>query len=72
MADGWFAHVEAVRREELHVETVEGDVVVPVEAIHLDELAGLGQLDLIMIAGKSCDTRMLALLAREHLHDRPS
>ena len=69
MADGWFHHVEAIRRDGLRVEAVEGDLVVAVDAIHLDDLARAGPADLVLIAGKSYDTRLFALLAREHLHD---
>ncbi|WP_236791966.1 ketopantoate reductase family protein [Amycolatopsis sp. GM8] len=69
IADGWPRHVEAVRARGLRVEAVEGDFEVELPAIHLDELAGFGPADLIVVASKSYDTRMMALLAREHLHD---
>lgn len=69
IADGWPQHVEAVRARGLRVEAVEGDFEVEVPAIHLDELAGFGPADLIVVASKSYDTRMMALLAREHLKD---
>ncbi|MCU1437162.1 MAG: 2-dehydropantoate 2-reductase [Naasia sp.] len=69
IADGWFQHVEAVRENGLRVQAVEGDFVTDVRAIHLDELVDYGTADLLLVAGKAFDTRMQALLAREHLHD---
>lgn len=68
VADGWFANVETIRHRGLTVEAVEGHFVAHPRAIHLEELAEFGQADVIVIAGKSYDTRMLTLLAREHLH----
>ena len=70
IADGWPRHVEAVRANGLRVEAVEGDFTVQLPAIHLDEVADFGAADLVIIACKSYDTRLMALLAREHLHSR--
>ena len=69
IADGWFHHVEAIRRHGLRVEAVEQDFAIDVEALHLDELPKFGGADLVVLAGKSYDTRMLALLGRENMHD---
>ena len=68
VADGWFHHVETIRRHGLRVEAVERDFTVDVDALHLDELRTFGRADLVVLAGKSYDTRMLALLGREHTH----
>lgn len=68
IADGWFAHIEAVRRDGLHVQAVEGDFVAKPTALHLDDLGTYGTADLIIVAPKAYDTRLFALLAREHLH----
>jgi len=67
VADGWFAHIEKIRHSGLVVQAVEGEFVAHPPAIHFDELAGFGCADVIVIAGKSYDTRMLAFLAREHI-----
>ena len=67
LADGWFRHVEAVKRGRLITETVEQDFTVPVRALHLDELEAYGPADVIVIAAKSYDTMWMARLARDHL-----
>lgn len=69
IADGWFQHVECIRRVGLRVQSVEGEFTTHPRAIHLDELTDYGTADLVIVAGKSFDTRMLALLAREQLHE---
>lgn len=69
IADGWFAHVEAVRRDGLKVQAVEGEFIANPTAIHLDDLATYGTADLVIVAPKAYDTRLFSLLAREHLHE---
>ncbi len=66
IADGWFQHVESIRENGLRLEAVEGDFTVDVPAIHLDELTDYDTADVIVIASKSYDTHLMALLAREH------
>jgi len=69
IADGWFQHVEAVRKNGLTVQSVEGEFTARPRMIHLDELRDAGTADLVIVAGKAYDTRLLTLLAREHLHE---
>jgi 2-dehydropantoate 2-reductase len=68
VVDAWFPHVEAVRQSGLHVEAVEGEFTADPVYLHPDEVGGVGLVDLVIVAGKSYDTRALALEAREHLH----
>jgi 2-dehydropantoate 2-reductase len=67
LADGWFQHVEAVKRDGLVTETVEQDFTAPVRALNLDELEAYGPADVIVVATKSYDTMWMARLARDHL-----
>lgn len=68
LADGWFQHIETIRSRGLAIEAVDRDFNIAIDAIHLDQLANYGQADVIIVASKSYDTRMMALLARENMH----
>jgi 2-dehydropantoate 2-reductase len=56
MVDPWFKHVYEVNRHGLHVTRPGEDFVVPVRALHLDELSKLAPIDIVMLALKSYDT----------------
>jgi 2-dehydropantoate 2-reductase len=68
LVDQWPAHVEAMRSAGLRVLRPEGEVTLPVEALHLCDLASAGRtFDVVLLAAKSQDTRWLASLAEPYL-----
>jgi len=69
IADPWFQHVEKVRTVGLQVQAVDRDFDVRLHALQMDELDQYGTADVVVISCKSYDTRLMALIAREHLHE---
>jgi len=67
IADPWFQHVEKVRTVGLQVQAVDRDFDVRLRALQMDELDQYGKADVVVISCKSYDTRLMALIAREHL-----
>lgn len=67
LVDGWREHVEAVRREGVHLAGTQGESTVRVPILNLDELARLGEVDIAFIAVKSYDTEDAARRVRDHL-----
>lgn len=60
VADPWYHHVEAIRARGLTVRATDGELNVPIRAIHLDELRRLrGPIDLAIVAVKSYDTEWI-------------
>lgn len=59
--DQWPAQVEALKATGLHVQIPDGDVKVPIRALHLCELAAANlEFDIVLLAVKSYDCRWLA------------
>jgi 2-dehydropantoate 2-reductase len=57
LIDQWPAHVEAMKTQGLHVTMRGEESCVPVQAVHLCELAGLKpQFDIVFLTVKSYDT----------------
>ncbi len=68
IVDQWPAHVEAMRKDGLHVQMPDLDLKVRVKALHVCELASAKpEFDLILLAVKSFDTRWMAELMAPHL-----
>jgi 2-dehydropantoate 2-reductase len=66
----WPAHVEAMRRHGLRIETSEGRQTTRVRAIHLCEVAELQQrFDVVLVAVKAYDTRWACELIRPYLRE---
>lgn len=68
LVDQWPAHVEAMRADGLRVVMPEGEVVTPVRALHLCELATLTEpFDIVFLGVKAYDTRWSCELIRPYL-----
>ncbi len=68
IVDQWPAHVEAMKKDGLHVQMPDLDLKVRVKALHVCELASVKpEFDLILLAVKSFDTRWMAELMAPHL-----
>lgn len=70
MIDQWPAHVEAMKAGGLQVKRKDGDFVVPVQALHLCDLASSNRdFDIVFLAAKSNDTRWLTELIKPYLKE---
>jgi 2-dehydropantoate 2-reductase len=68
LIDQWPAHVEAVRAGGLRVVMSDEDLRIPVRAHHLCDLASLNpQIDIVLMAVKSYDSRWMAELIKPYL-----
>jgi 2-dehydropantoate 2-reductase len=68
--DQWPAHVEAMKASGLHVRIKDGDLDVPVRALHLCELASANlEFDIVFLASKSNDHRWLTEFIKPYLKD---
>ncbi|MDH4118625.1 MAG: 2-dehydropantoate 2-reductase [Acidimicrobiia bacterium] len=68
LVDQWPAHVEALKRDGARVVMPDLDLVVPVKALHLCELASeRPTFDVVFLAAKSYDTAWLASLIAPYL-----
>lgn len=66
--DQWPAQVEALKAQGLHIEMKDGDVVTPIRALHLCELASVNlAFDIVLLAVKSYDHRWLAEFIKPYL-----
>jgi 2-dehydropantoate 2-reductase len=66
--DQWPAQVEAMRAGGLHIQVADGDIDVPVRALHLCDLASARlEFDIVFLAVKSYDHRWLAEFIKPHL-----
>jgi 2-dehydropantoate 2-reductase len=69
--DGWFEHVETIRRDGLSVTGPDESFVTAIPTLHLDELDRLPRpIDVLVLAPKCYDTEVLARLAAPYLADR--
>jgi 2-dehydropantoate 2-reductase len=69
LIDPWFQHVEKIREEGLRLESIEETFVAHPRALHLEEIAGVGTVDIAVIATKSYDTAWMARLLSTCLAD---
>ena len=68
--DQWPAHVEAMKANGLYVKVKDGDLHVPVRALHLCELASTNlEFDIVFLASKSNDCRWLTEFIKPYLKD---
>ena len=68
IVDGWWHHVEAIRRHGLSVHSPEEKFVTEIAALHIDEMDRLERpIDVLVLAPKCYDTEVLARLARPYL-----
>ena len=66
--DQWPAQVEALKTTGLHIQIPDGDVRVPIRALHLCELASANfEFDIVLLAVKSYDCRWLAEFIKPYL-----
>jgi 2-dehydropantoate 2-reductase len=66
--DQWPAQVEALKAAGLHIQVADGDIKVPINAMHLCELASANlEFDIVFLAVKSNDDRWLAEFIRPYL-----
>jgi 2-dehydropantoate 2-reductase len=66
--DQWPAQVEALKNAGLHIQIPDGDVKVPMRALHLCELASANlEFDIVLLAVKSYDCRWLAEFIKPYL-----
>src|SRR5687767_13877501 len=66
--DQWPAQVEALKSAGLHIQIPDGDVKVPMRALHLCELASANlEFDIVLLAVKSYDCRWLAEFIKPYL-----
>ena len=66
--DQWPAQVEALRGPGLHIRMADGDVQVPIRALHLCDLASANlEFDIVFLAVKSYDHRWLAEFIKPYL-----
>jgi 2-dehydropantoate 2-reductase len=66
--DQWPAQVESMKAGGLHIQMADGDVRVPVNALHLCELASSNlEFDIVLLAVKSYDCRWLAEFIKPYL-----
>ncbi|MDP7240101.1 MAG: 2-dehydropantoate 2-reductase N-terminal domain-containing protein [Dehalococcoidia bacterium] len=68
LIDQWPAHVEAMKIQGLRVRMREGELHLPVQAVHICELAALKtQFDIVFLSAKSYDSRWMANLIKPYL-----
>ena len=68
--DQWPAHVEAMKAGGLQVRIKDRDLLVPIRALHLCELASANlEFDIVFLASKSNDHRWLTELIKPYLRD---
>lgn len=69
LCDGWVEHVEAIRRDGIHICGTEGESAVRVRALHFDEIQQFANalVDIAFIAVKSYDTEQAVRLVRGYL-----
>ena len=66
--DQWPAHVEAMKSGGLHIQMPDGDLQVPIRALHLCELSSAKmEFDIVFLAVKSNDDRWMAELIKPYL-----
>ena len=66
--DQWPAQVEAMKATGLHIQMADGDVKVPVKALHLCDLASANlEFDIVFLAVKSNDHRWMAKFIKPYL-----
>jgi len=66
--DQWPAQVEALRTTGLHIQVADGDIKVPIHALHLCDLAAANlEFDIVFLAVKSYDHRWLAEFIKPYL-----
>lgn len=66
--DQWPAHIEAMKANGLYVKVKDGDIHVPVLALHLCELASTNlEFDIVFLASKSNDCRWLTEFIKPYL-----
>jgi 2-dehydropantoate 2-reductase len=68
LIDQWPAHVDAMKSKGLHIQMVDGDLHVPVRALHLCEVSALKQaFDIVFLTCKSPDSVWLAQFIKPYL-----
>ena len=66
--DQWPAQVEALKATGLHIQIPDGDIKVPIRAMHLCDLAAANlEFDIVFLAVKSYDHRWLAEFIKPYL-----
>jgi 2-dehydropantoate 2-reductase len=66
--DQWPAQVEALKKGGIHIQVADGDVMTPIRALHLCELASANlEFDIVLLAVKSYDCRWLAEFIKPYL-----
>ena len=66
--DQWPAQVEALRTKGLHIQVADGDIQVPITALHLCDLASANlEFDIVLLAVKSNDDRWMAEFIKPYL-----
>lgn len=70
LIDQWPAHVEAMKSNGLRVKMADGELMQPVRALHLCELASANlTFDIVLLACKSNDHRWMSELIQPYLKD---
>ena len=68
LIDQWPAQVEAMKSSGLHIQMPDGELRVPIRALHLCELASANlEFDIVFLAVKSNDHRWMAELIKPYL-----
>ena len=68
--DQWPAHVEAMRANGLHVRMKDEELRIPVQALHLCDLASANlEFDIVFLAAKSNDHRWMTEFIKPYLKD---
>ncbi len=68
VVDQWPAQVEAIKAAGLHIQMADGDVKVPIRALHLCDLASANlEFDIVFLAVKSNDHRWMAEFIKPYL-----
>ncbi|MBI3042333.1 MAG: NAD(P)-binding domain-containing protein [Betaproteobacteria bacterium] len=68
--DQWPAQVEALKAAGLHIQMADGDVKVPIRALHLCDLASANlEFDIVFLAVKSYDHRWMAEFIKPYLKE---
>jgi len=68
VVDQWPAQVEALKAAGLHIQVADGDIRVPIRALHLCDLASTPlEFDIVFLAVKSYDHRWMAEFIKPHL-----
>lgn len=66
--DQWPAQVEALKATGLHIQVADGDIKVPIRALHLCDLASANlEFDIVFLAVKSYDHRWMAEFIKPYL-----